>query len=143
MSHRYETNAERIESLERQLRKAKEELAALRATPTSADMETPVTDGATFEVLSPLQSGTIKVVRAELAQRFERELNAAKHDIEAYRSELGYSIPESHNGLLHDGTKPIRLWDSKTEQELAASKSELDQFRKREKEFPTHHSQRL
>lgn len=29
-----------------------------------------------------------------------------QHDIEAYRSALGYSIPGNHNGRLSDGTVP-------------------------------------
>lgn len=76
MSRRFETNSERIESLERQWRKSNAELESLRSSSAS-------TDGETFEVLSTLQSGTIKVVRAELSQRFERELNQAKSNLES------------------------------------------------------------
>lgn len=36
----------------------------------------------------------------------ESELAALRHDIDAYRGALGYSVPGDHDGRLSDGTTP-------------------------------------
>lgn len=56
---------------------------------------TPETDAATFKILSSLQSGTEKVVHAEICAKLERELNEAREQLKSMRE----AIREGHDAL--------------------------------------------
>lgn len=62
---------------------------------TTTSPPTPETDAATFKILSSLQSGTEKVVHAEICAKLERELNEAREQLEAMRE----AIKEGYDAL--------------------------------------------
>ena len=62
---------------------------------TTTSPPTPETDAATFKILSSLQSGTEKVVHAEICAKLERERDEAREQIQAMRE----AIREAHTEL--------------------------------------------
>jgi len=52
------------------------------------------------QMLYVLESGRQKIVD------LQSQLAEARHDIQAYRGALGYSVPADHDGKLADGTTP-------------------------------------
>lgn len=54
----------------------------------STTLTTPETDAATFKILSSLQSGTEKVVHAEICAKLERERDEAREQLKAMREAI-------------------------------------------------------
>ena len=67
-----------------------------------------------------------------IAARVRQEMQTLRHDVEAYRGALGYSVAGSHDGRLTNGTTPAcGLCDAREQelQELRADRDVPDQWK--------------
>lgn len=64
----------------------------------SEQRQTPETDHAAFPILSPMQSGTEDVVRAELARRLERQRDELAEALRELRSAVTATYPSAEQG---------------------------------------------